>query len=66
MMQAFHAERAANPDLLPYVGPVDLLERFQAGEIVTAHDMLTDQSLFVARNLDPRAHRRLKWMLENA
>lgn len=64
MIRAFHAEREANPDLMPYIGPQDTLDRFLAGEIVTSDGMLTDQSPFVARNLDPRQHRRLKWMLD--
>jgi hypothetical protein len=66
MIAAFHAEREQNPDLMPYIGPEDTLTRFLAGEIVTAAGLVTDQSPFVARNLDPRQHRRLQWMLENA
>ena len=64
MIRAFWAEREANPDLEPYCGPERTLERFQAGEIVTSHDLLTDQSRWVALNLDPRSYRRLMWMLD--
>lgn len=62
---AFYAARGQNPDLLPYMGPEDILNRFLAGEIVTAHDMLTDQSLWTVQPILPEQNRRLRWMLEN-
>ena len=65
MIEQFHAERAANPDLAPYIGPEETLERFLSGEVVTAHDLLTDQSKFVGRNILPEQMRRLRWMLDN-
>lgn len=60
---AYEREKAANPDLLPYVGPGDVLDRFLAGEIVTPTDALTDESEWVIRALHPAQSRRLRWML---
>lgn len=56
-------EKYANPDLLPYIGPGGVLERFLAGEIVTPEDALTDESEWVIRALHPAQSRRLRWML---
>lgn len=64
MLERFHAERANNPDLAPYVGPGESLERFIAGEVVTHRQFITDQSKWVARNILPMQMRRLRWMLE--
>lgn len=57
------------PDVLPgYMGPRDLLERYQRGEIVTSTDALMDQSEWIVVGedvLDNRSRARLKWMTEN-
>lgn len=48
-----------------YCGPVDTLERYRAGEIVTESDLLTDQSLWTVEVIEPEAGKRLEWMLQN-
>ncbi|GAS94416.1 secretory carrier-associated membrane protein [Mycolicibacterium canariasense] len=52
------------PDGL-YCGPINILERFRAGEIVTKTDCLTDESLWTVELTDPAAGARLQWMLNN-
>jgi hypothetical protein len=64
-IRQFHAERERNPDLAPYVGPGDSLDRFLAGAIVTREQFIADDSLWVAKNIRPEQMRRLRWMLDN-
>lgn len=53
------------PDGRIYCGPVDTLERYRAGEIVTRTDLLTDHSLWTVELVDPADLKRLRWMIEN-
>lgn len=53
------------PDDRLYCGPVDTLDRFRAGEIVTRTDLLTDLSLWTVSAIEPAAGKRLRWMLCN-
>jgi hypothetical protein len=46
-----------------YLGPIDLLEHFEAGAVVTHLEALQDHSDWVIRRLHPEKLRRLKWML---
>lgn len=64
-MEAFYAQQRRNPDVLPYIGPEETLRRFLAGDVVTKHDLITDQSLFTVEALLPGQMRRLRWMLDS-
>ena len=61
----FHAAKAKNPDLVPYLGPEDTLQRFLDGAIVTHQDFVFDLSPFTMKAILPEQMRRLKWMLDN-
>lgn len=65
LIERFHAERAANPDLAPYVGPGESLERFLAGDVVTYEQFVADGSVWTVKNLLPEQMRRLRWMLDH-
>lgn len=65
IIEEFHAERERRPNLEPYVGPSDTLERFLAGAGVTHREFVLDDSLWTVRNLDPAVMRRLRFMLDS-
>ena len=53
------------PITVPYVGPVNIYDRYMRGEVITRNDLLTDQSEWMIRAMDARDYRRLRWMLDN-
>jgi len=63
-LAAFHAAQRRNPDVVPYIGPEDMVNRFLQGDVVTGRDFVTDQSLFTVKALLPEQMRRLRWMLD--
>lgn len=64
LLDAYHAALRENPNLVPYIGPQNTLERFLAGAVVGKRDMVTDQSPFTIQGVLPEQLRRLKWMME--
>ena len=64
-MRACQAAQRRDPDLVPYCGPEQILRRFQAGEVVTGHDCLTDLSPWIIEAIHHRASERLHWMVRN-
>ena len=63
MSRACQAAQRRDPSLVPYIGPEDVLRRYQAGEIVTADECLTDQSPWIIEAIHHRAMARIQWML---
>lgn len=61
-----HRQVRENSDLVPYIGPGRLLERFIAGEIVTGPEVVADESKWVARAIHGAQRRRLDYMLTRA
>lgn len=64
-MAAFYEAQRSNPDLVPFVGPEDSLQRFLSGGIVRREEFVTDQSLFTIKALLPAQMKRLQWMLDH-
>lgn len=48
-----------------YVGPINIYDRYMAGEVVTQTDLLTDQSQWTVKKMSKRDADRLRWMLNN-
>jgi hypothetical protein len=63
---AFYAEKARNPDVVPYIGPEDTLRHFLDGAVVTGQDLVCDQSPFTLNALLPEQMRRLRFMLDRS
>ena len=49
---------------VPYVGPAELLRRFQAGEIVTRREAVTDESEWIHTTIHVEQRRRMANMLD--
>jgi hypothetical protein len=62
-MRVRQAAMDRDPELVPYIGPSEIVRRFRAGEIVTAADHREDTSTWVVEPIHHRAMARLQWML---
>jgi hypothetical protein len=62
-MRVCQAAMDRDRELVPYIGPSEILRRFRAGEIVTAADYREDTSTWVSSRSNHRAMARLQWML---
>jgi hypothetical protein len=62
-MAEMHRQIRGNPELVAYIGPGELLERFQTGAVVTSRDAILDESEWVARAIHSAQRRRLNYML---
>ncbi len=51
-------------DLAPMSGPAVSLDRYLAGDVVTYHELITDDSLWVVRMVHPAHLPRFEKMLE--